>query len=337
MKNSKANFAFSILLLFLFSCGIISKKGPNEYTQKIQYSKTEKVHARAITASDKELIIAASDGNVYFYPKESKQVYSLFPSPKKEYRDVIFNENKIVILASGDSSEVTSYKLTNADKLYITPFDGTFLDGMDFFGNVIFLMGDPKNEHFSLYTSEDWGETWQVIKNPPNAFAGEAGFAASGTNVKAMSQYEYLFVSGGDSSRFFKTVNSGETWMSNSMGFPSCPTCGAYSFVVTKKSTIVAVGGDYLKPNQSEGTCRISNDGGKTWKSPKINPTGYRSNITEIEGVLYCCGTNGIDYSKNQGKTWLHFADGNYFTLCKFDNQLAASSTQGSIYLFKLK
>jgi hypothetical protein len=211
------------------------------------------------------------------------------------------------------------------------------LDGIDYSGNTVFMMGDPQNKKFSLYKSINWGESWEAIRNSPFAYDGEAGFAASGTNVKISGENIFMFVSGGDSSRFFLSNDAGETWRAKSMGFNSCSTCGAYSFTTLKRGMIIAVGGDYLKPEQSNGTCRISKNGGETWKSPKKNPNGYRSNISEIDGTLYCCGTNGIDYSKNKGKTWLTFAKGNYFTLCKFDGKLAASTVNGSIHLFKLK
>jgi hypothetical protein len=286
--------------------------------------------------SEKELIIAASDGKVYFYPKESKSIYSMFSDSKREYRDVIFKENKIVIMAIGDSSEVTSYKIEKSDKIFKTPFQNVFLDGMDYVDNTIFMMGDPVNNKFSLYTSTNWGESWDVIENSPFAFNGEAGFAASGTNVKMLGTSIYSFVSGGDSSRYFRTNDAGKTWFSKSMGFNSCSTCGAYSFTILKNGKIIAVGGDYLQPDQSKGTCRMSKDGGLTWFSPKIGPSGYRSNVTEINGILYSCGTNGIDFSRNKGKTWKVFSKGNYFTLCKFDNMLAASTTKGTIHLFKL-
>jgi len=339
MKNLKVNFGLKIILpicLLVFSCGIGEKLVVRNPLQIIQYSDNSKTHSRAITATDKELIIAASDGNVYFYPKESKKIYSMFSIPNKEYRDVIFNKNKIVVLAAGDSSEVISYKLENSERLFKTPFHGVFLDGMDYVDNTIFIMGDPVNNKFSLFTSNDWGESWKALKNSPFAFNGEVGFAASGTNVKILRQSIFTFVSGGDTSRYFRSNDAGETWKSKSMGFKSCPTCGAYSFTILNNGRIIAVGGDYLKPDLSQGTCRISKDDGQTWYSPKTNPNGYRSNITEVNGVLYACGTNGIDFSRNKGKTWSSFTEGNYFTLCEFDLKLAASTTNGKIHIFNL-
>lgn len=339
MRHLKRSFVRNIFLSFAVlssSCGMVKKDFTHTYVDSIEYSSNPKTHSRALVATNKELIIAASDGVVYFYPKESKSIYTMFHNPTKEYRDIIFNNNKIVILGIGDSSEVTSYKLEKSDKLFKTPFDGVFLDGMASSGNTIFMMGDPLNNKFSLYVSKDWGESWQSIENSPFAFNDEAGFAASGTNVYMSNESTFSFVSGGDSSRYFLSKDGGLSWYAKSMGFESCKTCGAYSFTYFGRSKIVAVGGDYLKPDEGNKTCRISKDGGRSWKDPKKNPNGYRSNVTSIKGVLYACGTNGIDYSKNNGKTWYSFAKGNYFTLCEFDGKLAASSVKGSIHLFTL-
>jgi hypothetical protein len=343
MKNLKRNFVLSFVVLILFclhSCAV--RVPPNEKTveaipiETIQYSDIVKVHSRALFSRKDELFIAASDGMLYTYNLVTKTTTKDLPTEGKEYRDLIHFGNSLLLLAVGDSSETINSGFLRKPPIFSTEFDGIFLDGIDNSGKTVFLMGDPTNGIFNLYISKDEGITWNKIETAPEAFEGEAGFAASGTNVKAISNKEFAFVSGGDSSRFFRTNDAGKTWSSQSMGFNSCATCGAYSFTITRNKTIVAVGGDYLKPNESEGTCRLSEDGGKTWFSPTNNPKGYRSNVCEIYGALFTCGTNGIDISIDNGKTWTFFAKGNYFTLGIFDEKLAASTMNGTIHLFKI-
>ena len=51
--------------------------------------------------------------------------------------------------------------------------------------------------------------------------------------------------------------------------------------------------------------CFISNDGGKTWKAPKVPPHGYRSSVEFLSMKdIMTCGLNGVDYSTNGGKEW---------------------------------
>lgn len=339
MKSLKVNFVprlYVIILLLITSCGILHHSKVSYPLLSIRYSEENSTHSRSICANNNILAIAASDGRVYLYSNEKKEIIKKIQQSSKENRDIILANNKILILAVGDTSITWNYHIDSNDSSK-TIFDAVFLDGFDNFGNTVFMMGDPVHGNFSLFKSTNLGESWESLKNSPLAYQGEAGFAASGTNVKVLDQNTFAFVSGGEFSRYFQSNDSGVTWFSSSIGYKSGPTCGAYSFVILQNGSIVSVGGDYLKPDESSNTCRISTDGGKTWYSSKSNPNGYRSNVSEINGILYCCGTNGIDYSKNDGKTWQRFAYGNYFTLCLFDNKLAASSINGTIQLFNLK
>lgn len=331
MKNSVLVFVLSVLFCF-FSSG----QSPVKPIASFQYGESEKLHARGIEAYRNILYIAASDGNLYLFKPRKKKVNIYHTSAGIEYRDVLVTKTSRLVLASGDSSE-TIYSNRVMKHIVRTPFPGQFLDGIDVANPTIFMMGDPTDGLFTLYYSLNLGLTWNKVTNPPKAFEGEAGFAASGTNVRMLSESEWLFVSGGVHSRLFRTKDSGSTWTENSMGFPSCASCGAYSFVALPNQTIIAVGGDYTKPDQGKGACRISNDDGLTWHEPKTNPNGYRSNVMYHNGTVYSCGTNGIDFSIDNGETWNSFALGNYFTMTVFRKKLVASSTNGTLDFFKLR
>ena len=81
---------------------------------------------------------------------------------------------------------------------------------------------------------------------------------------------------------------------------------------------LVAVGGDYLKPNEAVGTAAYSDsDGGWTWTASTIPPHGYRSAV-QWSGALKAwitVGTNGSDISRDDGKTWQPLDDGNWNAL----------------------
>jgi hypothetical protein len=87
---------------------------------------------------------------------------------------------------------------------------------------------------------------------------------------------------------------------------------------------IVAVGGDYTKPNESEGTAAWSADSGRTWTASTTPPHGYRSSVQwggsfkrwdEIVPAWITVGTNGSDISHDDGKTWQPLDDGNWNAL----------------------
>jgi hypothetical protein len=72
------------------------------------------------------------------------------------------------------------------------------------------------------------------------------------------------------------------------------------------KSHAIAVGGDYLKPDNRSHTAAWSGDFGQTWTPSAKPPHGYRSAVAwdEVDKAWITAGPNGSDYSLDDGKTW---------------------------------
>jgi photosystem II stability/assembly factor-like uncharacterized protein len=68
----------------------------------------------------------------------------------------------------------------------------------------------------------------------------------------------------------------------------------------------VAVGGDYLKPNDPNGTAAFTTDGGQHWFPATTPPHGYRSSIAydAPTHTWITVGPNGTDISKDDGRNW---------------------------------
>jgi hypothetical protein len=83
------------------------------------------------------------------------------------------------------------------------------------------------------------------------------------------------------------------------------------------RRVILAVGGDYVKPNESAGTAAWSEDDGKSWHIAATPPHGYRSSVSWSEELKawIAVGTNGSDVSRDDGKTWQPIDDGNWNAL----------------------
>jgi hypothetical protein len=204
-----------------------------------------------------------------------------------------------------------------------------FLDGMAIENKEAFVMGDPVGNEFSLYHSSDL-KHWEKITPALPSYSGEAGFAASGSTVQ-ISNGVYYFVSGGEKSRFFMSKDKGQTWIQSELPFKNSQASGAFSLAMKDKNNGIVVGGDYLAPNSREHVCFITKDGGITWSAPTIGPFGYRSCVYYTDGVYYSCGTNGIDYSKDNGTTWTQLSNENCFSMCSDNEYVYASSINGRI------
>ena len=96
---------------------------------------------------------------------------------------------------------------------------------------------------------------------------------------------------------------------------PNAPNVLGY--ITSYKIYIIAVGGDYTKPNESAGTAVWSNDGGEHWTASAVPPHGYRSAVQWSEALKawIAAGTNGSDLSRDDGKTWQPLDDGNWNAL----------------------
>jgi photosystem II stability/assembly factor-like uncharacterized protein len=203
------------------------------------------------------------------------------------------------------------------------------LDGICAQKNLVFLLGDPIDGFFSTFYSTDFGLHWQATPAKASANEAEAAYAASGQTNQILNGHFY-FVSGGLTSRLFHSPDQGATWNTSAIPYPSCPTCGPYAMAIKNEQEIMTVGGDYTKPHVAENTCFYSNDGGQTWKAPKKGPSGYRSCVISAEKIYYACGTNGIDVSKNGGKTWKQISKVNALSMAFSNGQLYVTLADGS-------
>ena len=200
------------------------------------------------------------------------------------------------ILRTTDGGENWKVVFENKDK-------GMFLDAMEFWNDESgIVIGDPINNKFFVGRTFDGGASWQGIpeKNIPVADSGEACFASSGTNVRALTRKEAVFISGGLRSRLF--IRDKKIDLPIIQGKEAT---GANSIAVKDPKTFIIVGGDFTTKDSSTKNCFITTDQGKSFTAPIVAPHGYRSCVEWLRKKNWiCCGLNGVDYSTDDGTTW---------------------------------
>jgi len=230
----------------------------------------------------------------------------------KDFRDIEAFDATTAIVMSVDTP---AYLLKTVDGgetwkvVYENRSPGMFLDAMEFWNPESgIVIGDPIDNHFFILRTFDGGDKWMEIPfdKRPVADSGEACFAASGTNIKALDKDEAVFVSGGRRSRMFTRDNKIE--------FPLIQgeqTTGANSIAVFDHrkmkggKILFVVGGDFNKPASTEKNAAYSTDGGRHWQIPATLPHGYRSCVEFISKKdIITCGLNGVDLSTDQGKNF---------------------------------
>ena len=260
---------------------------------------------------------------------------------KNDFRDIeAFDAYTAAIMSVGEPA----YILKTVDGgntwkvVYENKTKGMFLDAMEFWNEQSgIVIGDPINGKFFVGRTFDGGSTWREVpeQNRPIADSGEACFAASGTNVRALDNDEAVFVSGGLKSNVF--IRDSKIQLPILQGME---TTGANSIAVWDRykrkggNRLVVVGGDFTKPNLDSLNCFYSTDRGKTWKAPKVRPHGYRSCVEYLDKkVLVSCGLNGVDYTIDNANTWKLISKESFHVcrIAKLGNTVFLAGTNGKV------
>ena len=279
-------------------------------------------HARAICSKGNTIFIGTNLGNIY--KVKGKKSFLISTDSFPEIRDIQLVGRKLHVMQTRNLGRMICFKkgLFGKYKLErIRTFESSgqnvFLDGFSISKKKGLLMGDPVDGEFSLYSLSASG-VWEKLPNVASN-TGEAAFAASGTTVH-VSANDWYFVSGGLDSRLFHSTDYGLTWDIQELPFSSCESCGAYSLCVLTKSNLVTkviVGGDYLFPNEQQSNSFLQINADSTWITPEVSPRGYRSVViyNEKSNLLFCGGTNGVDFSSDFGRNWHSISEEKCFSM----------------------
>jgi photosystem II stability/assembly factor-like uncharacterized protein len=184
------------------------------------------------------------------------------------------------------------------------------------------LLGDPVKGRFeTINVVPDRG--WSIEEKACTPREGEAAFAASNSAVFVFDAQRYLIVTGGKPgprallSPLLANKNSRKAKECLAVELPlvgGTDSAGAFSVAFRDLKHGVVVGGDYKKPDDATSTAAWSDDGGRHWTAASKPPHGYRSAVAWYPEakVWIAVGTNGSDFSHDDGQTWEHLDDGKW-------------------------
>ncbi|HPG11013.1 MAG TPA: oxidoreductase [Chitinophagaceae bacterium] len=327
---------FSVLTLALFSSTILAAQKPSV---ELLTSDTKTSIRGLSVVNDNVVWVSGSAGMVGRSTNGGKnwKWVQVKGFEKTEFRDIeAFNASTAVIMGIAEPAYIlrTTDGGDSWEVVYENKTKGMFLDAMEFWNEKAgIIIGDPIDGRFFITRTFDGGRSWQDIPfdKRPVADSGEACFAASGTNIRALDRDEAVFITGGLKSRLYKRdeiiplpiVQGKQTTGANSISvWDSNKRNGGKKMIV--------VGGDFLADSISEKNCFISHNGGKTWFEPKEPPHGYRSCVEYVsEKDIFTCGLSGVDYSANGGKTFTWISKTG-FHVCRIAKQGSAIYLAGN-------
>lgn len=254
-----------------------------------------------------------------------------------------WDENTAIVMSSGPGNQSRIYKTTDGcahwTLLFTNPDKEGFWDAMVFEDRQLgSLLGDSVKGRIVYFTTTNGGKRWTRDKAPGlEADNGVTGaFAASNSALLSGKRAPTLFGSVGGYIYAVQTtgtisfpmtpgtpVEMHEQWtrtatpLSGSNGTSGIFSLGYQGNPFGYGYTLVAVGGDYTKPDDSTGTAAWSADGGKTWTAATKPPHGFRSAVAwdAAAKAWIAAGTNGSDVSYDDGRTWAALDNGNWNAL----------------------
>jgi photosystem II stability/assembly factor-like uncharacterized protein len=250
-----------------------------------------------------------------------------------DFRDIeAFDAATAVIMAVGSPAYIlkTNDGGETWKVVYENKTEGMFLDAMEFWTRESgIVIGDPIKGRFFVATYDkknDWKDI--PFDKRPLADSGEACFAASGTNVRALSESEAIFVSGGAKSRIFTKFGATPVPVIQGQETTGANSIAVYDYLKRKPGKrIFVVGGDFNHPDSKENNAAFTTDGGKSWNKPKTAPNGYRSCVEYLsKKEILACGLSGVDFSGDGGKNFSLISNEG-FHVCRMAKE------SGAVYL----
>jgi photosystem II stability/assembly factor-like uncharacterized protein len=276
----------------------------------------ENIGVRAITIDGDKVWYAGSMGNYGYLSLTGDKDFSgvisidtMYP----ELRSIAQTKEHIFILNAGTPALL--YRVTKdgkrVDMVYTEKGEKVFYDSMKFRNDKEGIaMGDPVDGCLSIVITEDSGQTWKKLPcgDLPNVDAGEAGFAASNTNLVVKGDKTWI-VSGGKKSRIYFAKNLKKWKVYETPIVQGSEMTGMFSADFYDDKVGFAVGGNYEQPDKKSGNKILTEDGGKTWELVGEDAGfGYASCVQFVPdskgNELVTVGPSGIFYSYDRGATW---------------------------------
>ncbi|WP_051286988.1 WD40/YVTN/BNR-like repeat-containing protein [Algoriphagus mannitolivorans] len=232
-----------------------------------------------------------------------------------DFRSIQAWDEQVAVVASAGQPAVI-YRTTDGGKTWAKVHQEgpeAFFDAIAFAGKKRgFVLGDPVDGKWMILQTKNGGNSWKMMDFLPDAFPGEAAFAASSSSMISGPK-GVGFATGGSVARWHFFSKSKQHWTVKVLSEMAQGESAKGVFAVVEvKDHLVMVGGDYTLLKSREGNSLLVGNGSN--RIPERVPMGYRSGVTywKNKGLLLAVGPSGSDYSLDSGQTWESFSEKGY-------------------------
>ena len=279
---------------------------------------------RGLRVVDAHVAWASGTGGTFLRTLDGGESWAFGAVPgaeDRDFRDIhAWDRDRALVLSAGLPAQI--FRTDDGGESWQQTYDnqtpGVFFNAVSFFDDLHGIaVGDPIDGRFLVIRTDDGGLSWSELplESRPQALAGEANFAASGTCMTVFGEKTVWFGTGGPAARVFRSTDGGSTWTVAETPIRSGqPSQGVFSLFFQNERDGIAVGGDYLDELNPAQTAAVTTDGGRTWVAAETPPSGFRECVVAVSAatprVLIAVGPSGTDLSEDGGLTWRPFGEG---------------------------
>lgn len=312
-----------ILLFFVF-CSI----GISAQTLQFQTLFEDEIYIRAIEISKNKVYYSGNNSKFGYVslkkPNDKKQIKL---SDKNLQFRTLAQDRKFFYTINVESP-ANFFRINKKSFKYEIIHQDTakkaFYDAMIFHDKKLYTFSDPNDDKKLKFLQFDYKNDQFNFRlyNQTNLGKSEAAFAGSNTNIAAYKNWVWIATTA-RILRLNLDTNIIEPFLT---GFDWGYSKGIFSIDFADDKFGVAVGGNYMTPEDNEYNIATTNDGGKNWEMQASGKNGgYKSCVSirpNSKGKeMVSVGSKNIEYSGDYGKTWTTISKEESFFVCKWVDQ----------------
>jgi photosystem II stability/assembly factor-like uncharacterized protein len=352
-----------ILVLLVLVAGTSHAQETMELSWQLQDSGSD-ASLRGLCVVDENVAWASGTGGTVLRTEDGGATWlnvSVDGADELDFRDLHAIDSKTAVIVNAGQPAVF-YRTNDGGESWKKVFqhenENSFFDAIAAISSDHWIvMSDPVDDRILLVESLDQGQTWKELaaERRPLKNEGEAGFAASGSNMIVDKDSGVIYLALGshvegkesETSRIMVSDDGAQTWSALNAPMRRNQSSGIFSVVCLPEmdfgdlgvhsGVCVAVGGNYLEPDNETGNLALAGFGElKNSATPTAKPRGFRSGVTytfiDDKMLLITVGTNGTDISDDAGMTWKAQSDEGFHAVKSTrDGVVWASGADGRI------
>ncbi len=319
------------------------------HAQKLSLLNNEKdtISFRGLSVVDESIFWVAGSAGMIGKTVDGGKTFQWYYQKKyaqNEFRDIhAFDTTTAYVMAISEPAAIletnnggNSFKKKFIDK-------SAFIDALDCLNPIECLCVGDAQKASQLFLLSKQNEKWKNIEPAFSTPSSQNFFAASGSNIQMISPDAFIAISGGEKSLIMYRYKGQEKIQEVPILMGS-ETTGANGFYYNAEQNLgIVVGGDFTKKEASMfNMVRFfwnSEEQQFDFELPFEAPSGYKSGVCQLDENLWvCCGTSGIDYTKDGGIHWIHLSDESYHVVQKRNSRSAIlAGSKGKIAVLEFE